>query len=201
MGETSTNIATLNMKQAIKINVKEGCEVDNPCDSNPCPQHSYCSDDWDSYSCVCDPGNPWPIPCIPCVQIGAGSLLHELIRRKTAAAAAGHFASPLKTSCCCFGAYLLILPLPVSIVFLWFVVPHWGCRHGLRIICSKQRFNQTERQFLVKGLFLCTSLSLLFCFFSSCFVLFFFLSQPFLLFGFSLTPSILIKILWMFSLF
>lgn len=57
MGETSTNIATLNMKQAIKINVREGCEVDNPCDSNPCPQHSYCSDDWDSYSCVCDPGN------------------------------------------------------------------------------------------------------------------------------------------------
>ncbi|XP_053799825.1 cadherin EGF LAG seven-pass G-type receptor 1 isoform X3 [Vidua chalybeata] len=56
MGETSTNIATLNMKQAIKINVREGCEVDNPCDSNPCPQHSYCSDDWDSYSCVCDPG-------------------------------------------------------------------------------------------------------------------------------------------------
>ncbi|XP_054703472.1 cadherin EGF LAG seven-pass G-type receptor 1 isoform X1 [Grus americana] len=56
MGETSTNIATLNMKQAIKINVKEGCEVDNPCDSNPCPQHSYCSDDWDSYSCICDPG-------------------------------------------------------------------------------------------------------------------------------------------------
>ncbi|KAM6137729.1 LOW QUALITY PROTEIN: cadherin EGF LAG seven-pass G-type receptor 1 [Pterocles gutturalis] len=56
MGETSTNTATLNMKQAIKINVKEGCEVDNPCDSNPCPQHSYCSDDWDSYSCICDPG-------------------------------------------------------------------------------------------------------------------------------------------------
>uniref|UniRef100_A0A8C0VCZ1 Cadherin EGF LAG seven-pass G-type receptor 1 n=1 Tax=Cyanistes caeruleus TaxID=156563 RepID=A0A8C0VCZ1_CYACU len=56
MGETSTNIATLNMKQAIKINVREGCEVDNPCDSNPCPQNSYCSDDWDSYSCVCDPG-------------------------------------------------------------------------------------------------------------------------------------------------
>ncbi|XP_061496273.1 cadherin EGF LAG seven-pass G-type receptor 1 isoform X3 [Rhineura floridana] len=56
MGETSTNVAALNMKQAIKINVKEGCEVDNPCDSNPCPQHSYCSDDWDSYTCVCDPG-------------------------------------------------------------------------------------------------------------------------------------------------
>nr|XP_025039040.1 cadherin EGF LAG seven-pass G-type receptor 1 isoform X3 [Pelodiscus sinensis] len=56
MGETSTNVATLNMKQAIKINIKEGCEIDNPCDSSPCPQHSYCTDDWDSYSCVCDPG-------------------------------------------------------------------------------------------------------------------------------------------------
>lgn len=57
MGETSTNAATLNMHQAENINVKEGCELDNPCDSNPCPQHSYCSDDWDSYSCICDPGN------------------------------------------------------------------------------------------------------------------------------------------------
>ncbi|XP_048356022.1 cadherin EGF LAG seven-pass G-type receptor 1 isoform X2 [Sphaerodactylus townsendi] len=56
MGETSTNVATLNMHQAGNINVKEGCELDNPCDSNPCPQHSFCSDDWDSYSCVCDPG-------------------------------------------------------------------------------------------------------------------------------------------------
>jgi len=114
MGETSTNIATLNMKQAIKINVKEGCEVDNPCDSNPCPQHSYCSDDWDSYSCVCDPGNP--LTHHVC-QIGTGSLLHELIRRKTAAAAAGHFARPLQASCCCFGAHLPILPLPISIFF------------------------------------------------------------------------------------
>lgn len=139
----------------------------------------------------------WPIPC---ARIGAGLLLHNLIRRKTAAAA-GHFASPLKTSCCCFSAYLLILPLPASIVFLWFVVPQWNCRHGLRIICSRQRFNQTERQFLVKGLILCTSLSLLFCFFSFCFILFFFLSQPFLLLGFSLIPCILIKILWKFSLF
>ncbi|XP_066489731.1 cadherin EGF LAG seven-pass G-type receptor 1 [Tiliqua scincoides] len=56
MGETSTNVATLNMKQAHKINVTEGCEVNNPCDFNPCPHHSYCSDDWDSYSCICDPG-------------------------------------------------------------------------------------------------------------------------------------------------
>uniref|UniRef100_A0A803T343 Cadherin EGF LAG seven-pass G-type receptor 1 n=1 Tax=Anolis carolinensis TaxID=28377 RepID=A0A803T343_ANOCA len=56
MGETPTNVATLNTEQATKIHVTEGCEVDNPCDSNPCPLHSYCSDDWDSYSCICDPG-------------------------------------------------------------------------------------------------------------------------------------------------
>lgn len=104
MGETSTNIATLNMKQAIKINVKEGCEVDNPCDSNPCPQHSYCSDDWDSYSCVCDPGNPVTIPC---THPGAGSHIHVLIRVGAVAAAA-----------CLQSAQLLILPLPISIIFL-----------------------------------------------------------------------------------
>ncbi|KAG8142793.1 hypothetical protein E2320_005991, partial [Naja naja] len=62
MGETSTNVATLNMKQAVKINVKDGCEIDNPCDSNPCPLHSYCSDDWDSYSCICDPELIYLVP-------------------------------------------------------------------------------------------------------------------------------------------
>jgi len=79
----------------------------------------------------------------------------------------------------------------------------WSCRHGLRIICSRQCFNQTERQFLVQR-----ALSLHFFFLFSSFLFFFssvlfcyFLSQPFLLLGFSLTPCILIKILWMFSLF
>ncbi|XP_029473103.1 cadherin EGF LAG seven-pass G-type receptor 1 isoform X2 [Rhinatrema bivittatum] len=56
MGETSTNIATLNMNHATVINVDDGCEVDNPCDANPCPQNSYCNDEWESYSCNCDPG-------------------------------------------------------------------------------------------------------------------------------------------------
>ncbi|XP_069485338.1 cadherin EGF LAG seven-pass G-type receptor 1 isoform X3 [Ambystoma mexicanum] len=56
MGETSTNIATLNMNHATVINVVDDCEVDNPCDASPCPHNSYCSDDWDSYSCNCDPG-------------------------------------------------------------------------------------------------------------------------------------------------
>lgn len=107
MGETSTNIATLSMKQAIKINVREGCEVDNPCDSNPCPQHSYCSDDWDSYSCVCDPGN------LLATHTEAGSHLHEPIRSSTAAAA------------CWQSVHLLILSLPVNMTLLTLTVAPW----------------------------------------------------------------------------
>ncbi|XP_063783179.1 cadherin EGF LAG seven-pass G-type receptor 1 isoform X1 [Pseudophryne corroboree] len=56
MGETSTNIGTLNMNKARVINVESGCEVDNPCDSNPCPYNSDCTDDWNSFSCNCEPG-------------------------------------------------------------------------------------------------------------------------------------------------
>ncbi|XP_045146623.1 cadherin EGF LAG seven-pass G-type receptor 1, partial [Echinops telfairi] len=56
MGETSTNIATLNMDDALKVRVKEGCELPSPCASSPCPAHSRCQDAWDSYSCVCDRG-------------------------------------------------------------------------------------------------------------------------------------------------
>lgn len=46
----------------------------------------------------------------------------------------------------------------------------WSCRHGLRIICSRQCFNQTERQFLVQR-----ALSLHFFFLFSSFLFFFFL--------------------------
>ncbi|XP_006866949.1 PREDICTED: cadherin EGF LAG seven-pass G-type receptor 1, partial [Chrysochloris asiatica] len=56
MGETSTNIATLNMDMALKVRVKDGCELQNPCASSPCPLHSRCRDAWDSYSCICDRG-------------------------------------------------------------------------------------------------------------------------------------------------
>ncbi|XP_036093576.1 cadherin EGF LAG seven-pass G-type receptor 1 isoform X5 [Rousettus aegyptiacus] len=56
MGETSTNIATLNMDDALKVRVKDGCDVEDPCASSPCPQHSRCLDAWDSYTCVCDKG-------------------------------------------------------------------------------------------------------------------------------------------------
>nr|XP_036862660.1 cadherin EGF LAG seven-pass G-type receptor 1 isoform X3 [Manis javanica] len=56
MGETSTNIATLSMNDALKVRVKDGCDVEDPCTSSPCPPHSRCHDAWDSYSCVCEKG-------------------------------------------------------------------------------------------------------------------------------------------------
>ncbi|XP_063302853.1 cadherin EGF LAG seven-pass G-type receptor 1 isoform X3 [Pelobates fuscus] len=56
MGETSTNIGTLNMNKARVTNVESGCEVENSCDTNPCPYNSDCSDDWKSFSCNCEPG-------------------------------------------------------------------------------------------------------------------------------------------------
>uniref|UniRef100_A0ABI8A9P5 Cadherin EGF LAG seven-pass G-type receptor 1 n=1 Tax=Felis catus TaxID=9685 RepID=A0ABI8A9P5_FELCA len=56
MGETSTNIATLNMNDALKVRVKDGCDVEDPCSSSPCPPHSRCRDAWDAYSCICDKG-------------------------------------------------------------------------------------------------------------------------------------------------
>ncbi|EPY87027.1 cadherin EGF LAG seven-pass G-type receptor 1-like protein [Camelus ferus] len=56
MGETATNIATLNMNDALKVRVQDGCDVEDPCSSSPCPQHSRCHNTWDGYSCVCDRG-------------------------------------------------------------------------------------------------------------------------------------------------
>ncbi|XP_034725126.1 cadherin EGF LAG seven-pass G-type receptor 2 isoform X2 [Etheostoma cragini] len=43
----------LSLSQARKVNVEPGCNVPDPCSSSPCPFSSYCSDDWDSYSCTC----------------------------------------------------------------------------------------------------------------------------------------------------
>ncbi|KAF6117915.1 cadherin EGF LAG seven-pass G-type receptor 1 [Phyllostomus discolor] len=57
MGETASNIATLDMDDALKVRVKDGCDVGDPCASSPCPQHSQCRDTWDSYACVCDKGH------------------------------------------------------------------------------------------------------------------------------------------------
>lgn len=57
MGETSTNVANVNMAQGLKIHVEDGCDLADPCDSNICPDNSHCSDDWSTHTCVCDPGN------------------------------------------------------------------------------------------------------------------------------------------------
>ncbi|XP_072134760.1 cadherin EGF LAG seven-pass G-type receptor 2 isoform X3 [Mobula birostris] len=56
IGETPLTAVALNINHAEKVNVERGCNIPDPCDSSPCPTNSYCSDDWDSYSCSCDPG-------------------------------------------------------------------------------------------------------------------------------------------------
>ncbi|TSK13169.1 Cadherin EGF LAG seven-pass G-type receptor 1 [Bagarius yarrelli] len=56
MGETSTNTGNINMQQGLKIRVEEGCDLADPCESNICPDNSYCMDEWSAHSCVCDPG-------------------------------------------------------------------------------------------------------------------------------------------------
>ncbi|XP_008408015.1 cadherin EGF LAG seven-pass G-type receptor 2 isoform X5 [Poecilia reticulata] len=43
----------LSLSMARKVNVEPGCSVPDTCSSNPCPANSFCSDDWDSYSCTC----------------------------------------------------------------------------------------------------------------------------------------------------
>lgn len=56
MGETSTNVANVNMAQGLKIRVEDGCDLEDPCDSNICPENSHCSTDWSTHTCICDPG-------------------------------------------------------------------------------------------------------------------------------------------------
>ncbi|XP_072336405.1 cadherin EGF LAG seven-pass G-type receptor 2 isoform X1 [Scyliorhinus torazame] len=56
IGETPSTAVALKVNQAKTVNVDQGCSIPDPCDSSPCPTNSYCSDDWDSYSCSCDPG-------------------------------------------------------------------------------------------------------------------------------------------------
>lgn len=43
----------LSLSQARKVNVEQGCSVPDPCSSSPCPVNSYCSDNWDRFSCTC----------------------------------------------------------------------------------------------------------------------------------------------------
>ncbi|KAJ8260235.1 hypothetical protein GJAV_G00178630 [Gymnothorax javanicus] len=56
LGETESSAVSLSLTQSKKQNVERGCSLPDPCDHSPCPANSYCSNDWDSYSCTCHPG-------------------------------------------------------------------------------------------------------------------------------------------------
>ncbi|XP_031423976.1 cadherin EGF LAG seven-pass G-type receptor 2 isoform X2 [Clupea harengus] len=56
IGDSSSNMVSMSLSQARRFNVDSGCNMADPCLSNPCPRNSYCSDDWDSYSCTCHTG-------------------------------------------------------------------------------------------------------------------------------------------------
>uniref|UniRef100_A0A8V1AD04 Cadherin EGF LAG seven-pass G-type receptor 3 n=1 Tax=Gallus gallus TaxID=9031 RepID=A0A8V1AD04_CHICK len=54
LGDSVTG--TVLPKPSHALRVEAGCSVPSPCDSNPCPANSICKDEWQSYSCVCQPG-------------------------------------------------------------------------------------------------------------------------------------------------
>ncbi|XP_017691028.1 PREDICTED: cadherin EGF LAG seven-pass G-type receptor 2 isoform X1 [Lepidothrix coronata] len=56
VGDAAVTAGALSLAQAAQVNVEGGCALPDPCDSGPCPPHSYCSNDWDSFSCRCHPG-------------------------------------------------------------------------------------------------------------------------------------------------
>lgn len=60
VGDPVVTAGALSLAQAVQVNVEGGCALPDPCDSGPCPPHSYCSDDWDSFSCRCHPGEQGP---------------------------------------------------------------------------------------------------------------------------------------------
>lgn len=54
LGDSITGTALPKPSHALRV--EAGCSVPSPCDSNPCPVNSICKDEWQSYSCVCQPG-------------------------------------------------------------------------------------------------------------------------------------------------
>uniref|UniRef100_A0A8C9ML59 Cadherin EGF LAG seven-pass G-type receptor 3 n=1 Tax=Serinus canaria TaxID=9135 RepID=A0A8C9ML59_SERCA len=54
LGDSVTGIVLPKPNHALRV--EAGCSVPSPCDSNPCPANSVCKDEWQSYSCVCQPG-------------------------------------------------------------------------------------------------------------------------------------------------
>lgn len=67
VGEGPGSAVALSLAQAARVNVEGGCALPDPCDSGPCPPHSFCSDDWDSFSCRCHPGGHPLAPPHPAV--------------------------------------------------------------------------------------------------------------------------------------
>lgn len=65
VGEPGASAVALSAAAVTRVNVEGGCALPDPCDSGPCPPHSYCSDDWDSFSCRCHPGERWGHPADP----------------------------------------------------------------------------------------------------------------------------------------
>uniref|UniRef100_A0A7M4FMW7 Cadherin EGF LAG seven-pass G-type receptor 3 n=1 Tax=Crocodylus porosus TaxID=8502 RepID=A0A7M4FMW7_CROPO len=54
LGDSPTGLAL--PKPSSALNVEAGCGVPNACDASPCPANSICRDEWQSYSCSCQPG-------------------------------------------------------------------------------------------------------------------------------------------------
>ncbi|XP_058856059.1 cadherin EGF LAG seven-pass G-type receptor 3-like isoform X1 [Acipenser ruthenus] len=54
LGDTPAGMPLPKPTRSFKVEL--GCSVGDPCDSSPCPSHSYCSDEWQHASCLCDPG-------------------------------------------------------------------------------------------------------------------------------------------------
>lgn len=70
LGDSVTG--TVLPKPSHALRVEAGCSVPSPCDSNPCPANSICKDEWQSYSCVCQPGrtcSTLPLLCSSCLLI------------------------------------------------------------------------------------------------------------------------------------
>ncbi|KAL2093590.1 hypothetical protein ACEWY4_010902 [Coilia grayii] len=91
MGETATNTANINMRQALRLGVEEGCEVPDACLSSVCPLHSQCRDTWASHSCVCQPGY-FGRDCVDACLLNPCEHSSSCVRRPS---------SPLGYSCAC----------------------------------------------------------------------------------------------------
>ncbi|XP_060935371.1 cadherin EGF LAG seven-pass G-type receptor 1 [Limanda limanda] len=80
VGETSTNVVNVNMAKGLKIRVEDGCDLDDPCDSNICPDNSHCSDDWSTYTCVCDSGY-FGKSCVDACQLNPCEHVSSCVRK------------------------------------------------------------------------------------------------------------------------